>query len=104
MWVTQSDPEICISTPDELGRVRASIERMGILNPVLVATAVEATRGFPARSAGSRPVASIWPDSDAHIPPNCPWHGACMRESGQPLDENAFALESVGGTATADGR
>ena len=30
--------------PDELGRVRASIERMGILSPVLVATAVEATR------------------------------------------------------------
>jgi ParB-like chromosome segregation protein Spo0J len=30
--------------PDELGRVRASIERMGILSPVLVATAVEAMR------------------------------------------------------------
>jgi hypothetical protein len=30
--------------PEELGRVRASIERMGILSPVLVATAVEATR------------------------------------------------------------
>lgn len=30
--------------PDELGRVRTSIERMGILSPVLVATAVEAAR------------------------------------------------------------
>ncbi|HUS32716.1 MAG TPA: ParB/RepB/Spo0J family partition protein [Kofleriaceae bacterium] len=33
-----------LAAPDELGRVRASVERMGILSPVLVATAVEATR------------------------------------------------------------
>lgn len=31
-----------LAAPDELGRVRASIERMGILSPVLVATAVVA--------------------------------------------------------------
>jgi ParB-like chromosome segregation protein Spo0J len=30
--------------PDELGRMRMSIERMGILSPVLVATGVEAMR------------------------------------------------------------
>jgi len=33
-----------LAAPEELGRVRASIERMGILSPVLVATAVEAAR------------------------------------------------------------
>src|SRR5688572_23140068 len=33
-----------LASPEELGRVRASIERMGILSPVLVATAVEAAR------------------------------------------------------------
>jgi len=33
-----------LAAPDELARVRASIERMGILSPVLVATAVEEAR------------------------------------------------------------
>jgi ParB-like chromosome segregation protein Spo0J len=33
-----------LAAPDELARVRASIERMGILSPVLVATAIEAAR------------------------------------------------------------
>jgi ParB-like chromosome segregation protein Spo0J len=33
-----------LAGPDELARVRASIERMGILSPVLVATAVESAR------------------------------------------------------------
>src|SRR4029079_8291145 len=33
-----------LAAPDGLARVRASIERMGILSPVLVATAIEATR------------------------------------------------------------
>lgn len=52
--------------PDELGRVRASIERMGILSPVLVATAVEATRvvlvdGFKrVRIATDRGDAAMW--------------------------------------------
>jgi len=52
--------------PDELGRVRASIERMGILSPVLVATAVEATRmvlvdGFKrVRVATDRGDAVMW--------------------------------------------
>lgn len=53
-------------SPDELGRVRASIERMGILSPVLVATAVEATRvvlvdGFKrVRIATDRGDAAMW--------------------------------------------
>lgn len=52
--------------PDEFGRVRASIERMGILSPVLVATAVEATRivlvdGFKrVRIATDRGDAAMW--------------------------------------------
>jgi ParB-like chromosome segregation protein Spo0J len=33
-----------LASPQELGRLRASIERMGILSPVLVATAVEPER------------------------------------------------------------
>jgi ParB-like chromosome segregation protein Spo0J len=33
-----------LASPEELGRVRTSVERMGILSPVLVATAVEATQ------------------------------------------------------------
>lgn len=33
-----------LAAPDELGRVRTSIERMGVLSPVLVATGVEASR------------------------------------------------------------
>jgi len=33
-----------LASPQEMGRLRSSIERMGILSPVLVATAVEATR------------------------------------------------------------
>ena len=33
-----------LASPQELGRVRSSIERMGVLSPVLVATAVEAER------------------------------------------------------------
>jgi ParB-like chromosome segregation protein Spo0J len=52
--------------PEELGRVRASIERMGILSPVLVATAVEGTRivlvdGFKrVRLATDRGDAVMW--------------------------------------------
>jgi ParB-like chromosome segregation protein Spo0J len=52
--------------PEELARVRASIERMGILSPVLVATAVEATRivvvdGFKrVRIATDRGDAAMW--------------------------------------------
>jgi ParB-like chromosome segregation protein Spo0J len=55
-----------LAVPEELGRVRASIERMGILNPVLVATAVEAARivivdGFKrVRIATDRGDAAIW--------------------------------------------
>lgn len=33
-----------LASPQEIGRLRSSIERMGILSPVLVATAVEAKR------------------------------------------------------------
>jgi ParB-like chromosome segregation protein Spo0J len=33
-----------LSSPQELGRLRASVERMGVLHPVLVATAVETDR------------------------------------------------------------
>jgi ParB-like chromosome segregation protein Spo0J len=55
-----------LAAPEELGRVRASIERMGILSPVLVATAVEATRivivdGFKrVRIATDRGDAAMW--------------------------------------------
>lgn len=51
---------------EELGRVRASIERMGLLSPVLVATAVEAARivivdGFKrVRIATDRGDAASW--------------------------------------------
>src|SRR6266568_4991975 len=33
-----------LASPQELGRLRTSVERMGILSPVLVATAVEVDR------------------------------------------------------------
>ena len=52
--------------PEELSRIRGSIERMGILSPVLVATAIEDTRlvlvdGFKrARIATDRGDATIW--------------------------------------------
>ena len=36
--------DLRLASPQELGRLRASIERMGILSPVLVATAVEQGR------------------------------------------------------------
>lgn len=55
-----------LSSPEELSRVRASIERMGILNPVLVATAIEAGRmvvvdGFKrVRVATDRGEAVMW--------------------------------------------
>lgn len=55
-----------LAAPEELGRVRASIERMGILSPVLVATAVEAARtvivdGFKrVRIAMDRGDAAMW--------------------------------------------
>jgi ParB-like chromosome segregation protein Spo0J len=55
-----------LAAPDELARVRASIERMGILSPVLVATAVEAARivvvdGFKwLRIATDRGDAAMW--------------------------------------------
>lgn len=55
-----------LAAPEELVRVRASIERMGILSPVLVATAVEATRivvvdGFKrVRIATDRGDAAMW--------------------------------------------
>ena len=52
--------------PEELSRIRGSIERMGILSPVLVATAIEDTRpvlvdGFKrARIATDRGDETIW--------------------------------------------
>jgi ParB-like chromosome segregation protein Spo0J len=55
-----------LAAPEELGRVRTSIERMGILSPVLVATAVEAARivivdGFKrVRIATDRGAAMMW--------------------------------------------
>ena len=55
-----------LAAPEELGRVRASIERMGILSPVLVATAVEPARivivdGFKRlRIAPDRGDAAVW--------------------------------------------
>jgi len=55
-----------LAAPDELGRVRTSIERMGMLSPVLVTTAVEATRivvvdGFKrVRIATDRGDAVMW--------------------------------------------
>jgi ParB-like chromosome segregation protein Spo0J len=55
-----------LAAPEELVRVRASIERMGILSPVLVATAVEVTRivvvdGFKrVRIATDRGDAAMW--------------------------------------------
>ena len=33
-----------LTAPDALSRIRASIERMGVLHPVLVATAVDGER------------------------------------------------------------
>ena len=33
-----------LASPQELSRLRSSVERMGVLNPVLVATAVETDR------------------------------------------------------------
>lgn len=55
-----------LASPEELGRVRASIERMGILSPVLVATAIEADRivlvdGFKrVRIATDRGETAVW--------------------------------------------
>lgn len=55
-----------LAAPDGLARVRASIERMGILSPVLVATAVEAARIVVVdghkrvRIATDRGEATIW--------------------------------------------
>lgn len=55
-----------LASPEELGRVRTSIERMGILNPVLVATAIEPERavlvdGFKrVRIATDRGDAAMW--------------------------------------------
>jgi ParB-like chromosome segregation protein Spo0J len=64
--VDQRYANLRLGSPEELTRVRASVERMGILSPVLVATAIEAERvvlvdGFKrVRIATDRGDVMIW--------------------------------------------